>query len=168
MIQKNENELVLQLPDISTVPFQKIDKKYFKVLTINFFTFFSILLIGLFLLHKFAFSEKVNEYITYISFLVLFGYIFGYLLLSFPKKQYAVREKDISYKYGLFTKKMTTVPFSRIQHVEIDEKPISRLFGLSSLSVYTAGDSSDDLEIKGIQKEVALKIKEFITIKIDE
>ena len=52
--------------------------------------------------------------------------------------------------------------------MEIDEKPISRLFGLSSLSVYTAGDSSDDLEIKGIQKETALQIKEFISTKVNE
>jgi hypothetical protein len=39
---------------------------------------------------------------------------------------------------------------------------------LSSLSVYTAGDSSDDLVIKGITKKKALKIKEFITTKINE
>ena len=52
--------------------------------------------------------------------------------------------------------------------VEIDEKPISRIFGLSSISVYTAGDSSDDLEIKGIKKETALQIKEFISSKINE
>jgi membrane protein YdbS with pleckstrin-like domain len=91
-----------------------------------------------------------------------------YLILSFSKRKYALRDKDISYKAGLFTKKTTTVPFSRIQHVETDEKPISRLFGLSSLSVYTAGDSSDDLEIKGIKKGKALQIKEFITTKINE
>ena len=81
---------------------------------------------------------------------------------------YVVRDKDISYKAGLFTKKITTVPFSRIQHVEIDEKPISRIFNLASISVFTAGDSSDDLEIKGINKEKALQIKEFISTKIDE
>jgi membrane protein YdbS with pleckstrin-like domain len=63
---------------------------------------------------------------------------------------------------------MTTVPFSRIQHVEIDEKPISRLFGLSSLSVYTAGDSSNDLDVTGIKNEEALRIKEFISSKINE
>ncbi|MDG1195895.1 MULTISPECIES: PH domain-containing protein [unclassified Polaribacter] len=83
-------------------------------------------------------------------------------------KKYALRERDISYKSGLLIKKITTVPFSRIQHVEIDEKPISRLFGLASLSVYTAGDSSDDLVVKGLKKEVAIQLKEFIITKIDE
>ena len=63
---------------------------------------------------------------------------------------------------------MVTVPFSRIQHVEIDEGMFSRFFKLASLSVYTAGDSSDDLEIKGLSKEQALQIKEFISGKINE
>ena len=74
-------------------------------------------------------------------------------------KKYALRERDISYKSGLLIKKITTVPFSRIQHVEIDEKPISRLFGLASLSVYTAGDSSDDLVVKGLKKEILSQSK---------
>ena len=99
---------------------------------------------------------------------MFFGAIFIVLNLSFPFRKYALREKDITYKAGLLVKKITTVPFSRVQHVEIDEKPISRIFGLSSISVYTAGDSSDDLEIKGIKKETALQIKEFISSKINE
>ena len=90
------------------------------------------------------------------------------MIFRFSKRKYALREKDISYKSGLFVHKITTVPFSRIQHVEIDEKPVSRIFGLSSLSVFTAGDSSDDLEIKGITKEEAQQIKEFISHKINE
>lgn len=88
-------------------------------------------------------------------------------ILGFEKRKYAVREKDISYKKGLLYKSLTTVPFNRIQHVEIDQGPISRFFGLATLSVFTAGDSSDDLKIKGLLKEQSLQIKEFITNKID-
>lgn len=165
-----QNNLITSLPDITKIAFQKIDKSYLKVVLINFFIVFIPLLITLIVLHQLIFDDEFKEYITfiYIAFLTLFGSIFLHLLLTFPKRKYALREKDISYKSGLFVKQMTTVPFSRIQHVEIDEKPISRIFGLSSLSVYTAGDSSDDLEIKGIKKETALQIKEFISTKINE
>jgi membrane protein YdbS with pleckstrin-like domain len=38
---------------------------------------------------------------------------------------------------------------------------------LVSLSVFTAGDSSDDLKISGLIKEEAQQIKEFISNKID-
>ncbi|WP_439131674.1 PH domain-containing protein [Polaribacter sp.] len=169
MEEQFQNDIVLDLPDITKIEFKRIDKSYLKVITINFFLVFLPFLIGLIALHQFVFTEPFNEYIIYIYilFFVFFGCIFGFIRLSFPLRKYALREKDISYKRGLLMKKMTTVPFSRIQHVEIDEKPISRLFGLASLSVYTAGDSSDDLEVKGIQKETALQIKEFISTKID-
>lgn len=170
MIESFQNNLVTSLPDITSIEFKKIDKSYFKVILINFFLVFIPLFVGLILLHQFVFEDEINQYIVfiYVSFLLFFGFIFIYLWLGFSKRKYALREKDISYKRGLFTKKMTTVPFSRIQHVEIDEKPVSRMFGLSTLSVYTAGDSSDDLEVKGIKKETALQIKEFISSKINE
>ena len=165
-----QNNLTTSFPDITKIEFQKIDKSYFKVICINFFLVFIPLLVGLILLNQLVLSDEVNEYILaiYLFFLSFFCFIFVYLILSFPKRKYALREKDISYKSGLFVKKLTTVPFSRVQHIEIDEKPISRIFGLSSLSVYTAGDSSNDLEIKGIKKDTALQIKEFISTKINE
>ena len=165
-----QNDVVNSLPDIEKIEFKRIDKSYIKVIIINFFLVFIPSLIGLIVLQQFAFSEEVNQYSLYIYmvFFIFFGCILGFLFLSFPLRKYALREKDISYKRGLLTKKITTVPFTRIQHVEIDEKPISRIFKLAALSVYTAGDSSDDLEIKGIKKETALQIKEFISSKIDD
>jgi hypothetical protein len=170
MSEEFKNEEVKILPDIIKVDFKSIDKSYLKVIYINFFLLFIPLLVGLIILHHFFFSNEINQYIIliYVLFIVFFGAIFIVLNLSFPFRKYALREKDITYKAGLLVKKITTVPFSRVQHVEIDEKPISRIFGLSSISVYTAGDSSDDLEIKGIKKETALQIKEFISSKINE
>jgi len=170
MSEEFKNEEVKNLPDIIKVDFKSIDKSYLKVIYINFFLLFIPLLVGLIFLHHFFFSNEINQYIIliYVLFIVFFGAIFIVLNLSFPFRKYALREKDITYKAGLLVKKITTVPFSRVQHVEIDEKPISRIFGLSSISVYTAGDSSDDLEIKGIKKETALQIKEFISSKINE
>ena len=165
-----QNIAVTTFPDITKVEFIKINKNYLKVILINVFLFFILFFTGLVLVHQFVFPQEVNEFIIPIySFLIaIFGFIIWYLILSFTKRKYALREKDISYKSGLLVKRLTTVPFSRIQHVETDEKPISRIFGLSSISVYTAGDSSDDLVIKGITKKKALKIKEFITTKINE
>ncbi|EAQ41700.1 PH domain-containing protein [Polaribacter sp. MED152] len=170
MSENFKNELVTELPDITKIHFKKIDKDYLKVILINLFLVFIILFLGLIALHQYAFSEDFLNYSTYIyfGFTSFFALCLLYTLLAFPKKKYALREKDISYKSGLLVLKTTTVPFSRIQHVETDEKPISRLFNLASLSVYTAGDSSDDLVIKGIKKQEALEIKEFISSKINE
>lgn len=165
-----KNEVVLNFPDIHKIDFKKINKKYFNVILINYFLFLLPLLSVLVICNLFVFSDEILVYsiLIYISFFLFFGLIFLYFFVSFPLRKYLVREKDISYKSGLFFKKMTTVPFSRIQHVEIDEGPISRYYKLASLSVFTAGDSSDDLVIRGLSKEEALQIKEFISSKINE
>ena len=170
MVDSFQNNQVSTFPDITAVSFIKINQNYLKVIVLNFFAFFIPLFIGLVLLHQLVFSEELIKYIfsIYAGFTIIFGYILIHAVFAFYKRKYSVRERDISYKSGLFIHRMTTVPFSRIQHVEIDEKPISRIFGLASISVFTAGDSSDDLVIKGITREEAEQIKEFISNKINE
>lgn len=170
MSEDFKNEVVIQLPNISIIPFQKINKAYIKVIFINFFLISLTSFIGLFSLQYYLLSEEIMQYIVqlYLGLGTLCILVYGYFLLAFPNRKYAIRDKDISYKSGLLIFKTTTVPFSRIQHVEIDERPISRFFNLAAIRIYTAGDDSDDLVIKGIQKQKALEIKEFISTTINE
>tara|TARA_B110000046_G_scaffold185609_1_gene228077 strand:+ start:15675 stop:16178 length:504 start_codon:yes stop_codon:yes gene_type:complete len=165
-----ENESVSDFPNIAEITFKSISKKFLKVILLNAFFLFCVILIGLILIDYFNLLEEFRDYfnLSYGAFIVVFSLVILLNFLGFKKRKYAVREKDISYKSGIFFKKLTTVPFSRVQHIEIDEKPISRLFGLASLSIYTAGDSSDDLVIKGVTKKIASQIKEFISTKINE
>lgn len=159
---------ILQLPDISKITFKRIHKDYLKVLILTILAIFSVLFLALFLLEKNVEEIASIPYIMYVYFLLLLLFIvlISAFIVGFFRRKYALREKDLTYKSGVFIKTITTVPFSRIQHVEISEAPISRLFKLASLNVFTAGDSSNDLVIKGIKKEEALKIKEFINQQI--
>lgn len=165
-----ENKQIEQLPDIEELVFKGIQKAYLKVLFIHLLLSFSIAFTGLFLLITYKLQEDVLAYESYLYVAVLSVFLFTSLIIivGFSKRKYALREKDISYKSGIFFKKTTTVPFSRVQHVEVDEGPVSRIFKLASINVFTAGDSSNDLEIKGIEKIEALRIKEFISQKINE
>ncbi|WP_158838546.1 PH domain-containing protein [Polaribacter sp. L3A8] len=164
------NETVSNFPSITEIIFKPINKKYLKVILLNVILTFSAILIGLFLADYFNVFEKTSKYVYlfYIVFIVVYFVVSLLFYVSFKKRKYAVREKDITYKSGVFFIKLTTVPFSRIQHIEVDEGLFSRFFKLASISVFTAGDSKDDLVIKGIAKETALEIKEFISTKINE
>lgn len=164
------NDLVEELPDISKIAFKSINKNYLKVILLNTVLTFGVLFVGLFLLITFVLAEEIPEYTSYlyIPLIIVFLLFATFFIIGFSKRKYAVRDKDISYKRGIIFKSITTVPFARIQHIEINESPFSRLFNLASISIYTAGDSSDDLGIKGITKKEALEIKEFISQKINE
>jgi membrane protein YdbS with pleckstrin-like domain len=164
------NETVSNFPSITEIIFKSINKKYLKVILLNVLLLFAVILIGLFSADYFNLFEEISSYvyIFYIVFIAVFIIVNLLIYVGFKKRKYAVREKDITYKSGIFLRKLTTVPFSRIQHIEVDEGLFSRFFKLASLSVFTAGDSSDDLVIKGITKQTALEIKEFISTKINE
>lgn len=103
-------------------------------------------------------------------FLTILGLYLGLLSLSLlvvvkdhKARGYAVRRRDISVRSGWIFRTQTTVPFNRIQHVEIKEGAIERLFNLGTLQVFTAGGSSSDLSVPGLPVRTATRIKDYIS-----
>lgn len=85
---------------------------------------------------------------------------------GYRKRSYALRQKDLTYKKGWIFSSVTTIPFNRIQHTEISHGPLERKFKLCSLKIYTAGGSSSDLSIPGLEYEEAEVLKDFIAQKV--
>jgi membrane protein YdbS with pleckstrin-like domain len=168
MVNSFENIAVISFPELSENEFLSIEKKYLNVIYINFFILFFASISIVFLVD---FTNTINispfSFWIYIALIIAFTIQFLILKIGFSKRKYLVRSKDISYKSGLFFMKTTTVPFHRIQHIEINQGPFSRFFNLAVLSVFTAGNSSDDIKIRGIKMTDASKIKEFISTQID-
>lgn len=154
------------LPKFESVPFQPLNKNYLNVVYISNAIFSVVLAIGLTLL--IIFNDFVREnVIIWVSILVGFiALLFWLSNVSFRKKGYALREKDILFRKGILSTTTTVIPFNRIQHVALHEGVFSRMYQLSELQVYTAGGSSSDLHIPGLQKEEAESIKSFLLNKI--
>ena len=81
---------------------------------------------------------------------------------------YAIREKDITYKSGWLWKSMVTVPFNRVQHCDLRQGILDRRYGLSKLTIYTAGGQSTDLMIPGLLPDTAEKLKTFILASTEQ
>lgn len=163
-----QNNAVTSYPEITQTDFKSINKRYFKVIVIQTTLIFTVLFIAVtFMNYKDLFEWSEYSVWLYVMLSFIFIVILFLKIIGFKKRKYAVREKDISYKKGVFFRSLTTVPFNRIQHIEIDQGPVARYFGLVALSVFTAGDSSDDLKVSGLLKKDAVQIKEFISTKID-
>lgn len=154
------------LPKFESVPFQPLNKNYLNVVYISNAIFSVVLAIGLTLL--IIFNDFVREnVIIWVSILVGFiALLFWLSNVSFRKKGYALREKDILFRKGILSTTTTVIPFNRIQHVALHEGVFSRMYQLSELQVYTAGGSSSDLHIPGLPKEEAESIKSFLLNKI--
>ncbi|WP_439129835.1 PH domain-containing protein [Polaribacter sp.] len=168
MTDSFQNIAITTFPEIAKIDFKNIEKSYLKVILINVTLVFLVLFALLFITDFIDFFELHFTFLWfYISLFIVYLLVIFIKIIGFKKRKYAVREKDVSYKKGVFFRSLTTVPFNRIQHVEIDQGPIARFFNLVSLSVFTAGDSSDDLKISGLLQEDAQKMKEYISNQID-
>jgi len=157
------------LPSIDKKTFNRLDKNYLKILYIRIAIFF-LLCAGGFITFLFVSEGVPTLAIVIISSILALILIYSLVItiMGFPRKGYLVRENDISFQKGIITYKITTVPFNRIQHVEVNQGVLAKMFKLSSLKLFTAGGNASDLSIPGLPKEVAQNLKAFLSEKISE
>lgn len=158
------------LPQIDNVVLKSISKSYFNIIILNTLVIY-IGLIGVVFFLKYIIeeNEEVQIKMWYLLTVVLVFCIVNFFLslLAFKKRKYAIREHDVIYSKGLIVHSITTVPISRIQHVEESRSWLARYFGLSTLKIFTAGEAGSDLSIKGLPHLEAKQIKEIISDKIN-
>ena len=147
------------LPNFKSVDLNSIEKRYKKLIWINeifiFLLLFTLPVIG-------YFFDQIPFWIpSSIIALISVALILRAIEIEkgFPLKKFGTRQHDMIYQSGFFYFTETVVPYNRIQHVEIKQGPLSRLFSLYSLRLYTAGASSGDLVIDGLNKSTAEKLK---------
>ena len=78
---------------------------------------------------------------------------------GWPIRAYLVRENDVVYQHGWWSRTVVAVPFDRIQHSEIQQGPLGRWLGHCTLKLYTAGSSGAHLEIPGLHMATARNIR---------
>ncbi|MCJ7571807.1 MAG: PH domain-containing protein [Candidatus Thermoplasmatota archaeon] len=62
--------------------------------------------------------------------------------MYYNKYKYALGKEELLINRGIWWKYRRTVPYSRIQHISIDQGPIEQIFGLYRVNSYTAGTGS--------------------------
>ncbi len=165
----NEPIPISGLPAIEDVMFLPIEPAYAKILYISNGIIFGVLLIPL--LGFVVFYLGLFSWLSYVLLLFWFALALLSLWVSHTAvnyKSYAIRQRDISYKTGIFFKEWITIPFTRVQHCEISRGVLDRAFDLAELRIFTAGGSSSDIAIPGLQTDVAQQLKDFIIAKIKD
>ena len=95
----------------------------------------------------------------------------AYLVLYLPMRRYAARgysleEERLRVVRGLLFHSDTIVPFGRVQHIDIDQGPIERAYGLATLTVHTAGSHNASVSLPGLAHDDALAMREEIRAAI--
>lgn len=161
-IFRNEEVNLTLLPEASALVFHPLQLKYRTILLLGAVISYGFLMaLSLFLIVTVDEIWVYGQYIIIgLTFLALVNIMF--IFKAFPYKGYAVRQKDILYRKGWLSRRLTTVPYSRVQHIDIKQGVLERYFDLSRINVYTAGGQSSDLTIPGLLPDEAQRLKSFI------
>ena len=79
---------------------------------------------------------------------------------------YSLGEDELAVKYGLMIRRLTVVPFGRVQHIDIAQGPVERMFGLATLVLNTAGTRGSAVRLPGLPRADAEAMRDHIRAKI--
>src|SRR4051812_8945566 len=118
-----------------------------------------------------VFSGPVDAFdVPWWAWLLLVAVLVPYVAVV-PSWRYLVHRWEVTdtavyTQTGWWARERRIAPMSRIQTVDHVEGAISRLFGLATVTVTTAS-AAGALEISGLDKHVARRLVDELTIKAD-
>ncbi|MGY4884698.1 MAG: PH domain-containing protein [Nanobdellota archaeon] len=98
-----------------------------------------------------------------------------FIHLSYVNWGYEFTQDSLKIEKGIIIKKYKSIPYERIQNVDITRGVIARIIGFSTIDIQTAGYSSYNIHngrmlseghLPAISKEGAERIREFLVSKI--
>jgi uncharacterized protein len=98
--------------------------------------------------------------------LVLAAYVMVVPSWRYLVHRWEVTDTAVYTQTGWWARERRIAPMSRIQTVDHVEGAISRLFGLATVTVTTAS-AAGALEISGLDKDVARRLVDELTVKAD-
>ena len=89
------------------------------------------------------------------------------LVWLFPLRRYRAwgfqrGEDELIVKHGLMVRKLTVVPFGRVQHIDIAQGPLQRVLGLATLVLNTAGTRGAAVKLPGLDHREAEALRDHV------
>lgn len=87
-------------------------------------------------------------------------------LRRYHAKGYAMGADRLRIVRGMLFRSDTVVPFGRVQHIDLSQGPLERLYKLATLTVHTAGSHNASVHLPGLAHDDALAMRETIRAHI--
>ncbi|MFC0003073.1 PH domain-containing protein [Micromonospora siamensis] len=75
---------------------------------------------------------------------------------------YAERPDDLLVRHGLLVRRLSIVPYSRMQFVDVSAGPLERAFDLATVQLHTAAAASD-ARVPGLRPAEASRLRDRLT-----
>jgi membrane protein YdbS with pleckstrin-like domain len=75
---------------------------------------------------------------------------------------YAERDHDLLVRHGLLVRRLSIVPYARMQYVDVTAGPLERAFSLATVQLHTAAAASD-AKVPGLPPAEAARLRDRLT-----
>lgn len=89
-------------------------------------------------------------------------FVFWYPGQAYRAWGYRIDERVLEIRSGLLFRSLQLLPLSRIQHVDLQRGPLERLYGLSSMILFTAGTRDAAITLPGLDAEEAMRLRDHL------
>ncbi|MBI2063545.1 MAG: PH domain-containing protein [Candidatus Yanofskybacteria bacterium] len=114
---------------------------------------------------SFNFINWINNWLWVVIPALLVLLIFIWAKLTYHFYHYELTDNGFRKELGVIYKQYVTIPYDRVQNVDIYRGILARLLGLSDLQVQTAGVSgriTSEGRLPGLSREVAEQLRDEI------
>ena len=110
-----------------------------------------------------SFAEVVPAWAPGIPVILLAIVLIGILPMKrYRSRGYHMADDRLRVVKGVMFHADTVVPFSRVQHIDVEQGPLERLFGISRLILHTAGTHNSSVTLPGLAHDNATAMREEI------
>lgn len=107
-----------------------------------------------------------------LAVVAVFGLWGLWWILTTPRRTralgYALEANHLMARRGIMFRSMSSMPYGRIQYVDVDSGPLERMCGVARLTVRTAGTTTGTMVLFGIPLNVAEELRTDLVRRADE
>ncbi|WP_409362951.1 PH domain-containing protein [Asanoa ferruginea] len=100
--------------------------------------------------------------LAFVVVLVLMLWRFWAIFRAVRAWGYAERDHDLLVRHGLLVRRLSIVPYARMQFVDVSAGPLERAFNLSTVQLHTAAAASD-ARVPGLRPAEASRLRDRLT-----
>jgi uncharacterized protein len=153
-----------ELPKTEELVFEGLAPSYIQTLIIE--TIFGWTIVTIFI-SALAFLRDdiagfIGQFQVIVPFVILVASSLIWQFYVSRSRGFILREKDIHYKSGVLWQKVVSLPYNRVQHVEMESNPVERRFKLTTLKLFTSGGGKADMKIPAVEFERASRLRAYV------
>jgi membrane protein YdbS with pleckstrin-like domain len=105
-------------------------------------------------------------WLVLVAGLTVFSY--AWPILEYRWTSYVVDDRGIEIRSGVVWRAVMSVPRSRVQHIDVSQGPLERVYGLGRLVIYTAGTDHSRVELPGLTHHAAFVLRNHLLPRGDD